>query len=331
MSSDLAILRCPFCKSKLKYINTFSVQCSCDTYPVIKNIIYLKKEKKDRALFYLARGNTIMATLYLLDSRKIAHFILVFLPFVSFQVMLSMLSLAYPSGALWWNHLKQRRRRATHLLSLATISGICTNNLILDVGCGAGHFLDTASRWASPKTIIGIDISFFLLYCARKYFVPQTALLICADIERGLPIQNHIAHRIFMNDCFMYIRNKQFVLQEIKRIVAHKGAAFLTHVHMSGAHNVGQGFGISPIQMASLVKNMFSFGFLSDPEFFQSVINNANIYYIQKFQDVAHKSYSYQLTPRGKKAYTVAMLPSLRRYLRSISIDFTEDEELKPR
>lgn len=335
MLTDLSLLRCPYCTGNLQANTPYSVRCSCDTYPIIHNILYLKKEPqnaKRRALVYLARGNETMAALTLLDSNKLANYLMLFAPFLPLGITLKIISIFFPSEQRWWRYLQNRTRRATHVLSLSTIGAIRNGDCVMDVGCGTGLFLARAARWADTKLAIGLDLSFFLLYVARTRFVSSDTVLICADVKRGLPIKNRRVRCFYANDCFMYIPNKQGMLREIRRIIHQNGRVFLTHVHNARVKNLGQGSGITPVSLNILVKSLFRLGVIADNQFFRAVYSGSPVTYAPITSKAAFvcPSYSYQLTAGTEAMQTLTIPAALRRYITNLHIDYTEDTELIP-
>jgi len=308
------------------------MKCSCGEYPVINNIVYMKNNpSKDKALAYLSRSDVHSALLTLLDNWRLLNYIAASAPLIPLPLLLTIASLLYPSEKYWWRYLKIRPRRATYILSLSTIGAIAPRNIVVDIGCGPGHFLSKVSLWARPKYIIGIDTSFFLLYLARSYILPSNTLLVCSDIEHGLPIKNHYIDFISINDTFMSIRRKQFVLSELHRATKSNGKIFLTHVHNARQQNLGQGIGITPASLYTIGKQLFQIGMISDIDFFNNAYNNDLITYasIKSNGLFPLPSYSYQLTPTNGLIHKLKVPFVLKAHLKKTPVDYTEDEHLQ--
>jgi ubiquinone/menaquinone biosynthesis C-methylase UbiE len=324
MNAKYSMLRCPVCREKLKPMTQYAVVCACDTYPVIRDIVYLKKNKaKDNALGYLSRGRIRAATIALLDSRRFLNYLVAFVPHLPLTWLFAIAALCFPSGKAWWRYLANRDRRITHILSLATIGAIQKNDTVVDICCGTGNFLARASLWSRASRCVGIDASFFLLLLARLQYVPLRVLLVCADVNLGLPIHSQTVNRAYLNDCFMYIHQKP-MMNELRRILTSRGDAFLTHVHNRGKHNIGQGRGVSPSTLRSSTVTT-----ISDKQLFAHIRNNTNIIY-QKVSDSVydHPSYSYRISSNLTRK-PLPIPPQLSVLVKQIPIDFTEDTWLQ--
>ena len=325
------VLRCPYCHKKLFRVNQYTLRCCCDTFPIVHNIAYLKKGpqlKQTRAIALMKKGYFFAATLLLLDSRNVANYLILFAPFVPLFYILRLLEICYPSEKKWWQYLRARDLRATHLLSLATLGAIQKNDVVVDICCGQGNFLKYAAAWTPAKTLIGIDSSLFLLLIARKYFVPTGVVLVCADINKGVPLQNRHTSRAFMNDCFMYVDQKTAV-NELLRILKIEGEAFLTHVHNQGKNNLGQGLGISPLSLRTLTGGIFHIQHITDEGFFSAIVGKARIPYnpIGLHAVFAERSYSYYLASRPR-TFPFTIPHMIYTYTKTHPIDLTEDTNL---
>lgn len=328
--NDYNYLRCPYCHDTLTSVNTYTLACGCDNYPVVENIAVLKKYPDKRhhtALTLLSHKNKKRALLILLDGKRVANYLVTFVPFLNVRVLLIILTFIYPSSKDWWQYLIYRDTRVTNVLALATVGSIVNNSHVVDIGCGTGNFLKQAHAWKPNAKYIGIDISFFLLFIAR-ILIPKNIVLVCADVNSGVPVKDEAADYVFVNDCFMYLRQTP-ILMELNRIVSKQGEAYLTHVHNSEHRNLGQGSGVSPHKLQLLNYKLFTVTCLSDKQLYSQIRNGGFIQYGPVPKNGSFRSYSYRLA-RTAAPPILRPLPLLQKQYPHSAIDYSEDEQLRP-
>ena len=324
---NLKLLQCPLCESGIKQVNSTCARCSCSSYPVIKNILYLKGGRlAETSLALLARGETTKATHTLMDSRRVAN-ILSTSPYpIPTPILFFLLEIIYFAQRHWWRYLKNRSQRITHLLALATISSIRPKHVIVDIGCGLGLFLQQARLWRPSVRLIGVDNSFFLLLLARRV-LPNSVLLVCANIETGLPIKNNVINRMFFNDSIIPIAHKKLLFTYIRRALKKNGEVYLNHVHNSGGSLIEDHEGLSPQQMYTLTNHKFALYTATDQNLYEGIISQHQLQY-SRTRPIA-PSYSYVLTrPRSPRMHCVTVAPIIHRHITHQRIDFTEDEHI---
>src|SRR5436190_9753303 len=76
--------------------------------------------------------------------------------------------------------------------------------LVLDVGCGAGRFLDVASRWGA--TVVGVDLSFAVDAAHRSMGARPNVSVVQADVNR-LPFRPQTFDAIFSLGVLHHSRN----------------------------------------------------------------------------------------------------------------------------
>lgn len=326
--NTIKLLQCPLCKSSIEQINSAEAKCFCRTYPMIKNILYLKGgDRAKAALAHLAHGDTTKATRALMDSRRVANALSTSPYPIPTSIMFYLLEIIYFAQRNWWRYLRSRPRRITHLLALATICSIKPNQTVIDVGCGLGLFLRQACLWRPTVQSIGVDHSFFLLLLARRV-LPNSVLLVCANIETGLPIKNKITNRIFLNDSVIPVMRKKFLFTEIRRALKKNGEAYLTHVHNAGGSLIEDHKGLSPQQMRTLTKRNFSLYGATDQGMYRGIVSQHQLQYSKTVPFAP--SYSYVLTqPQLTLTRHVPVAPVIYRHITHQRADFTEDEHIR--
>lgn len=325
--NNIELLQCSLCESGIKQINSTHARCSCSNYPVIKNILYLKRGiVAETSLTHLTRGEVTKAMYALMDSRRVAN-ILSASPYpIPTSILFFLLEIIYFPQRHWWRYLKNRSRRITHLLALATISSIRPNHVIVDVGCGLGLFLQQAHLWHPTARLIGVDNSFFLLLLARRV-LPSSVLLVCADIEMGLPLKNNVTNRMFFNDSIVPIAHKKLLFTHIHRALKKNGEAYLNHVHNTGGSLIEDHDGLSPQQMYTLTNHKLVLYTATDQNLYEGIISQHQLQY-SRVKPLA-PSYSYVLTrPRSSRVHRVTVAPIIHRHITRQQVDFTEDEHI---
>lgn len=98
----------------------------------------------------------------------------------------------------------------------------------IEIACGIGQILrDVAAR---GRAVVGIDVVFAKLWLARRFIVPEAAL-VCADVETGIPLQPIPGATVLCHDAFYFIERKDGVLAEMRRIAGGDGSVLIGHAH----------------------------------------------------------------------------------------------------
>jgi SAM-dependent methyltransferase len=102
-------------------------------------------------------------------------------------------------------------------ISTAALLTPISGGPVLDLGCGAGHLLHALSRKIPSGQIVGLDLSFTLLYLARRFLVPD-ALLVCADASSRLPFRDGAFEAALCADMFNYLPDRELTARELMRV-----------------------------------------------------------------------------------------------------------------
>lgn len=103
---------------------------------------------------------------------------------------------------------------------------------ILDVGCNNGHQLSTFIG-KGAFALYGVDICKGAI---RNKVHPSLHLFLC-DVEKGLPFRNGFFDLVICSEVIEHVFDTDFLLKEIKRVLAHSGVAIITTPNMLSAVN----------------------------------------------------------------------------------------------
>lgn len=346
----LKFLQCPACGfsfsikeicvlfPRTKNIRFGIIACRCGEFPMVEGIVFLKSDhassvKKERAVQFIRDGQYEKSVLALFEERRRAKF-----PYWllvrnywhprKIENFLRFLQFVTPASKAWLIHLAQRFRRPTFWLSLATLSTVKSGQIVVDVGCSAGWFLEAVFKHTKASSVTGIDTSFSALFLARKYKIGGKGTLVCADADRGVPIQSGVVDRIFVNDTFMYLKKQSFFLEESSRISSRGALTFVTHVHNAAVQNDGQGNGITARKMMQHAKK-HPLWFTADELLFQSFLHSLPAAYKKSIRHIPllrSPSYSFVI---AKNLFTPFFAPAWwKSALKQVRLDYKEDPQL---
>jgi SAM-dependent methyltransferase len=112
-------------------------------------------------------------------------------------------------------------------LSTAALLTPLSQGPVLDLGCGAGHLARALSQRIPRGMIVGLDLSFTLLYLARRFVAPS-ALFVCADASAPLPFRDGAFEAALCADTFNYLPDRAASARELLRVV--KGPLLLSRL-----------------------------------------------------------------------------------------------------
>lgn len=254
-------IRCLYCNHKLEiYLqrnHSYLLKCSNNhVFPVVNGILYMKnKTLINRANSLIKRGCYYRVLLALLQLRKRLSIPLVFLFTinVAFEPAIKILTF-FGLDKRWVNYLATRTRNESYKSTLELLKYHNKNEIILDIGCGVGQILQKIYKNAKPKNVYPLDVSFLHLLFARKYFAKPETLLICSDVEKGLMFEDNCFDSIVTTDTFHYIKSKNDLLSECKRVIKNKGKVEIVQTINSKNTVFNNIKGITPNKMKSLLK-----------------------------------------------------------------------------
>ena len=225
-----------------------------ERWPVIDGIAFLRQDRRalaDEALRYLDTGDYESACVCLLGdqdgwastpppSGSARREAVRRRDELTFREAMDLL--AFGPVATYFTH---RWSDPTFLSGLALAQAFCVqrDENILDVACGAGHYL----REFGPNAVGG-DLVFAKLWLARHFIAPA-ASLVCFDAAHAWPFADNMADTVFCHDAFYFLPNKPFVAAEMQRVGRR---ALVGHMHNALVDNLSAGAPMSPDDYANL-------------------------------------------------------------------------------
>lgn len=264
---SLKLLRCPYCLSNLNLqsandrVNSKEwgiLKCRCDEYPIVLGIIYLQKNdglinkrvvdhlKKKQFFYALKRclSNTqwsykwTMLITYIVNVRLHLQ--------ISRTFLLKFLKYIGPHRA-WFEYLIKRNNSYEIQFALKQLQATYRNKLVVDIGCGIGYLEELAlSKFPASTKFIAVDKTFFSLLLFRLYVNTNRLMLICADVESGIPLNDKIVTNVVFCDSFCQIQQKKITFREVARILQKKGNLSIINLYSDTLKSHYWGYGIDP-------------------------------------------------------------------------------------
>jgi 1,5-anhydro-D-fructose reductase (1,5-anhydro-D-mannitol-forming) len=123
--------------------------------------------------------------------------------------------------------------------------GATSERPVIEVGCGAGHFL----YWLRTRgvDVMGTDTVFSKLCLAHRFMGIRADRLICAAAGKAhLPIGTTSPTQVFCHDAFYFIEDKANCLEDFRRLTGQDGTLLIGHAHLSTAdHGKVSGFPVA--------------------------------------------------------------------------------------
>lgn len=137
-------------------------------------------------------------------------------------------------------HYSWHRGRALYTRFLADRVTETSRGPVLDVGCGMGHFL--AAMRDRKIGVVGFDISPVAVEGARRN---ASVEVLQHDALRPWPFEDESFDAVTMFDVLEHFSFERFILEEARRVLAHRGRLFLVTVNRNSIlHTImGEGWG----------------------------------------------------------------------------------------
>lgn len=361
----LQTIVCLHCRRTLKLISPYNTAsdgmewsqtgifcCACREYPLINGILYLRDDSaRTKALDYLKYKKYTRAIISLLGVRRLLLLPIYLLTPISpldsivyhifhkhiyallrLPALLGLFCLfSYSRSWVWY--VINTKRLPSYFLSLFA-SNLITNkkSYVVDVGCGVGQLLPTLVRKSNAENVVGIDKSFMNLMFARLYFAHKKTLLLCVDVENGLPFLDSSIHTILATDSFHYISHKSLFIKEASRILHKSGSMAIVHTSRIKNKNSNEK-GISPHVMKRLLRES-GFGkasLLSNYSLWKKMVTNETLEVgMSDSRHVLDSNWIYSVIVRkNSKPLSLCLTKREIKLLTSTNIDFGLDVSLQ--
>jgi len=257
----ISILQCPLCKqslelkAKYKELNEDLIggklSCTCSEYYVIQGIVIFDKKINNSIKLLINEDFNYDAS-----YEKILSFITEQKSEIIFSNNVFSKACQALFDQKFVDYLTYRYSCKSFFESIAFFP-IVQENLILDLGSGAGHFSSLMSFYFSNTNIVSADQNLLLLLISKKYFGLKN--LVLADFDKKFPFMNKVFSTVFCSDTFHYIDNKELASSEMKRVVSQEGIILILHLHNYLQNNYFPGKPLTPEKYSSLFENSKTF------------------------------------------------------------------------
>ena len=272
------LLKCPYCTTELH--EHYSVcsglrifQCSCRKYPVIADIIFLKKiplPVLGKVLASIKQGSTLTALWNIMyEESKRTRIVMIFLYFlrragvvISDLILFKLLSTLLPSFLNWFAYGTRFEKRKISQFPILNFKKVkYASKKIVDVGSGAAHLFTTLAKNGIQigKECICLDNSFLALLTARLRKTDLGCTYICTDVNYYLPFFDEDIHTIIAIDSFPWIKNKKRFIQECNRTLMRLGEIHLINIHFTNYPTPISSFGCTSHQLTQYLRPFFSY------------------------------------------------------------------------
>ena len=110
---------------------------------------------------------------------------------------------------------------------------------VVELACGLGHFLNHLSRHG--VRCAGSDVTFSKLWLGRRFLVPTSVPLVCADIVAGdtFVLRGPARATVLCHDAFYFLPDKARAARRLESLAGTSGKVLLGHVHLAGFDHGG--------------------------------------------------------------------------------------------
>ena len=133
-------------------------------------------------------------------------------------------------------------------LSGLVLATALTRGPVLELACGAGHYLPALARLDLAP--LGADLVFAKLWLCRHFVCPD-ARLVCFDAGARWPLEDDALAGVFCHDAFYFLPAKAHAVREMRRCCA--GTVAIGHAHNALAANHSAGMSLTPSAYAALL------------------------------------------------------------------------------
>ena len=258
--ADLDLIRCPYCGGNFRIKANYSsfkdelefaiVECSCAQFPVTKGILnlggkwgiglkeamaYLEKKEFEKACQAQMELESLPLDNPLRILRKLS---LKEIPLARILTLISRQlkgkSLSHSNNfthALkiigenpFHTYLRQRFSLPSFYKAMPLVIFVQEQHpeVILDLGCGAGHFSMVLDKLCPQSKLISIDQYYIYLYLAKKFLTPRPCY-ICHNATHKSPVRLKTADVIYCSDMLKYQMKREEVVNNYRDVLSDQG------------------------------------------------------------------------------------------------------------
>ncbi len=271
--SLLALLRCPFCGTRLHPVQNHALLrdagriqagvlgCECCAFPVVDGIPVLIADDTARAAIVAleaGRPDDARDLMLGLEGERLAAFraLLARGDAATYRDFIAVLS---PDAE--GTYFVYRFSDPTYVMAEGVLRGLtqapgATSRWVIDVCGGSGHLtrvltdVQNTSAAPGPGTVLA-DVYFAKLWLAARITAPA-GHPVCCDANLPLPFDSDQCSMAVLSDAFPYIWHKRLLAGELMRLVGPSGLVVLPHLHSVLGENFSPGMPLTPAAYADL-------------------------------------------------------------------------------
>ena len=287
----LAILRCPFCGSRLTLVDNQAIDCTdgwidsavlgcdCCAFPVVAGIPVLIADDTTREAMHQLEADQPEQALWTLlgldEARGVSFRSLMQHPRPTYRDALAILSLDAEADCFLYRFSDPTFVTIEALLMGLGQCGSLDPRPVLDLCGGSGHLTRVLAGLEPAGGVINGDVYFWKLWMARRFTSPSSDA-VCCDANNPLPFARDACSLVVLADAFPYIWHKRLLAEEMMRAVGSRGVIVMPHLHSSLGENFSAGMTLTPAGYANLLEphgpQLFS-----DEHLFDDVLNKRTV------------------------------------------------------
>ena len=271
--SLLALLRCPFCGTRLQPVENHALtrdhgridagvlDCECCAFPVVDGIPVLIADDTARAAIVAleaGRPDDARDLLLGLDGERRAAFRMLLTrgDAATYRDFIEVLS---PDAE--GTYFVYRFSDPTYVMAEGVVRGLAqapgtTSRWVIDVCGGSGHLTRVLTELQRARALPGAgtvlaDVYFAKLWLAARITAPACHP-VCCDANHPLPFDSDRCSLAVLSDAYSYIWHKRLLAGELMRLVGPRGLVVMPHLHSALGENVSPGMPLTPSAYADL-------------------------------------------------------------------------------
>ena len=262
----LAILRCPFCGTRLALVENAALWrvgdrieagvlgCECCAFPIVDGIPVLIANDTTRKAMHLleaGKGDGALHVLLDLDDDRAAAFqrFVADADAMTYRRAVKILSVDAEA-----EYFVYRFSDPTFRVGRAVVQAcgpmMQRSGRYIDLCGGSGHL--TRSMISDQPPVLA-DVYFWKLWLAKQFVAPDCEP-ICCDANSPLPFARDTFSMVVLSDAFPYLWHKRLAIDEMMRLAGATGVIVMPHLHSSLGWNYTAGMPLTPAAYRDLLE-----------------------------------------------------------------------------